>query len=545
MSLITRLVASRLGLPPAARRPVGVERDLVAPMPDGVRLLADRYFPRDDGRAPLILMRSPYDRRGVWDYFAPVLAERGYQVLIQSTRGTVGSGGDFDPRYEADDGPATIEWIRRQPWFGGRMATWGASYLGYVQWALAGADVPEWKAAVIQDGPSEMYHAFFYHGGTFGLGNALRWLVSVYPLDRRRSPLRRIAGQVGALRGLRRGIAHLPLCDADRMSLGCTVGFFQRWLAHEELDEYWAAMDQRGRMSLLAAPVDLVAGWYDFFLPNTLANYAALREAGRRVRLLIGPWTHGAGGFSREAFGESFAWLEAHLKDEPIGLREAPVRLFVTGADRWVELDDWPPPVRAPSRWYLQPDGGLAANLPPDSPPDRYRYDPAHPTPNVGGPILAARAGGPRDNRRLEGRADVLTYTGRELDRDLEIVGPVSVELWVRSSLGHTDFFTRLCDVHPNGRSVNVCDGIIRLRPGRPAADADGLRRLLLELWPAAHQFRRGHRIRLQVSGGVHPRFARNLGTGEPLATSTTMRAADQEVFHDPKHPSAVLLPIR
>jgi uncharacterized protein len=214
----------------------------------------------------------------------------------------------------------------------------------------------------------------------------------------------------------------------------------------------------------------------------------------------------------------------------------APVRIEVMGGGGWRDLDDWPPAASA-ERWYLQPGGGLATAPPPDGAPGRYTYDPASPTPAVGGTSVSG--GGPKDNRALEQRADVLTYTSEPLAAPLEIAGPVTAELHVGSSLPHADFFARLCDVDARGRSVNITDGIIRLTA------ATGEPRLArVELWPTAHRFAAGHRIRLQVSSGAHPRYSRNLGSGEPLATGTTLRAAEQAVYHDPRHSSAILLPV-
>ncbi len=151
---------------------------------------------------------------------------------------------------------------------------------------------------------------------------------------------------------------------------------------------------------------------------------------------------------------------------------------------------------------------------------------------------------GPKDNRNLEARADVLVYTSAVLEHDVEVIGPVTAELYVRSSLQHTDFFARLCVVEPSGKPINVCDGIVRLNPGQPVPQADGSLHIQVDLWPTAYRFRRGQRMRVQVSSGAHPRFARNLGSGEPLATGTTLRVADQTIYHDPEHPSAILLPI-
>ncbi len=151
---------------------------------------------------------------------------------------------------------------------------------------------------------------------------------------------------------------------------------------------------------------------------------------------------------------------------------------------------------------------------------------------------------GAKDNRKLEARADVLIYTSAVLEHDVEVIGPVIAELYVRSSLQYTDFFARLCVVEPSGKSINLCDGIVRLTPGCVVPQADGSLRIQIDIWPTAYRFHRGQRIRIQVSSGAHPRFTRNLGSGEPLATASTLRIAEQTVFHDPEHPSAILLPI-
>jgi putative CocE/NonD family hydrolase len=177
-----------------------------------------------------------------------------------------------------------------------------------------------------------------------------------------------------------------------------------------------------------------------------------------------------------------------------------------------------------------------------DVAPDHYRYDPANPTPSVGGTLLLT--GGPRDNRRLEARPDVLSFTTASLDADLEVIGPISLELYVRSSLEHTDFAGRLCDVHPDGRSINICDGLLRLNPDTDGVQPDGSRRIQIDLWATAHRFRRGHHLRLQVSSGAHPRWSRNLGTGEPIGTAVSMIAADQTIYHDRTRPSALVLPV-
>jgi hypothetical protein len=209
------------------------------------------------------------------------------------------------------------------------------------------------------------------------------------------------------------------------------------------------------------------------------------------------------------------------------------------GEEAWRDFDSWPPPGYAPARFHLQPEGALASGPPGSPAPDRFRYDPADPTPAAGGVRMTARKAGRVDNAALEARPDVLTYTTGPLDRDAEVIGEVSAEIWFRSSLPYADVFVRLCDVDPQGRSRNVCDGLTSLSGARE------ITRATVALWPTAHRFRAGHRIRVQVSSGAFPRYARNPGTGEPRATASRLEVAAQEVYHDPDRPSAVILPVR
>jgi hypothetical protein len=214
------------------------------------------------------------------------------------------------------------------------------------------------------------------------------------------------------------------------------------------------------------------------------------------------------------------------------------------GANEWRELDTFPPPA-CPTYYYLHAEGRLSTELPgSDSAPDTYCYDPADPTPAVGGAFLGFAGAGAQDNRALEARADVLCYTTPPLAQEVEIVGQVQLTLFAHSSLSHTDFFGRLCDVAPDGRSINICDGLFRVVPGRGEIQADGSLQVKLDLWATAHRFQPGHRIRLQVSSGAHPRWNRNLGTGDDPSTSTRMLVAEQTIYHDSAHPSALVLPV-
>jgi uncharacterized protein len=525
------------GVQPRLAHAVRVQRDLVIPAGDGVPLLANRYYPVDVDRPPLMLLRSPYGRGVALDRMPHLLAERGYQVLYVSLRGTDGSGGEFDGfTIDPADADGTLSWLREQRWFGGVLATWGASYLGFAQWELAARVIPEWKIAVIQDAPSEFAHLFMYPGGGFALGNALGWVQIVDRMFRSHGgTVRQFLGVFTGPRSLRRAVATLPVADADIALTGERVRWLQEWIRHGPDDPYWQASDHRGNVGRMPPVVYLQGGWYDFFLPGMLADYAALRTDGRTVRLLIGPWTHGRGLYTRVGMGDALAALDAALSDDtPL----SGVRVFVTGSRRWIDLLGWPPTARD-TAWYLHPAGRLDRQPAPAGPPSWFRYDPADPTPSLAGTAVALTAG-PADNRRLEARPDVLTFTSDPQAAELEVIGPVRVRLYVQAEVPYIDLYARLCDVTPRGRSINITDGILRLTD----AAADTPHPVEFDLWPVAHAFLRGHRIRLQVSGGAHPRYGRNLGTAEPFATSTQLQASERTVFHDAQRPSAVWLPV-
>jgi len=347
-----------------------------------------------------------------------------------------------------------------------------------------------------------------------------------------------------ASRTLRAIFPHLPLRESDTLTTGTRVPFFQEWLEQNQPgSEYWQPRVHDSTVKDVKASVNLIGGWYDIFLPWQLRDYRTLRDAGKQPSLTIGPWEHTSPELNYFSIRESLTWFHTQLSEDRSPVREAPVRVFVTGANEWRDLSDWPPPGAIQQRWHLQPGKALTPDLPPLSEPDRYRYDPANPTPMLAGPQLGGKSL-PTDNRRLEERADVLTYTSAPLDQNLEVIGPVQADLSVKSSLEHTDFFVRLCDVDTRGISINVCDALLRVIPGRPASLPEGTLRICFDLWPTAHRFRAGHRLRLQISSGAHPRFARNTGSGEPLATAAKLLVADQTIYHDPEHPSGIVLSV-
>ena len=540
MTIVSRFLGWVLKLPRAETHDIVIKKNFKVLMRDRIELLADLYTPRGgEGIVPTVLMRGPFIRRS--GFFGRIIAERGYQVLLQDVRGTGGSGGMFDPfRQEREDGLDTLEWVEKQPWYSGDLVTFGASYYGFVQWTIAAEAGPRLGAIAVQIAFSNLYDAL-YQGGALALQTFMSW-VSIMNNPSVLDTLRRM---LTGDRTFKQALNRLPLSEVDKAAVGCAVSYYQQWLQHEAPeDPYWNPVSFSHQVGKVSTPVHLLGGWYDFFLPSMMRDYAALRAAGKQPYLTIGPWAHSDFALHGVAINEALAFFDAHVKGNKDQLRDSPVRIWVSGAEEWQHYPDFPPPGTQMQYWYLQAEGHLAPTPPHDSAPDTYCYDPADPTPSVGGPLgpgMTAKAG-PVDNCSLEARPDVLVYTSPLLEHEFEVVGPVSAELFVRSSLEHTDFFVRLCDVDPSGKSTNVCDALLRVVPGRPAPQKDGTLRLKIDLWPTAYCFRVGHRIRVQVSSGAFPRFVRNLGTSEPLATATTMKVAEQSIFHDPDHPSAVIL---
>jgi putative CocE/NonD family hydrolase len=537
---------------------VVVERDLPATMDDGVVLLADRYVARAEAEknegsppaVPTVLVRTPYGRRGFFGLiYGRLLAERGFQVVVQSVRGTFGSGGEFAPFDERDDGLATLRWLREQPWCTFPIGMIGSSYMGLTQWAVASAADGSIGALAPSITASE-FHSQAYGGGSLSLDTALSWTLIIAAQERRLAPLALI---FGLRRKLPKALDSLPLNELDALVAGRPIPFFREWFEVSSADDpYWARRDFSADVAGVSAPVQLVGGWQDIFLPWLVADYVALRRAGRTTQLVIGPWAHTSTPLLAQSTREGLAWLRAYLLDDRRLLDEAPVRVWVGGEERWRSLPDWPPPGITPWRLRLHAGGLLApeeseqpgaASPRRDAQPSRFTYDPTRPTPALGGPVLLAREP-VVDNRPLEARDDVLVFTGAPLEHDVEAIGPVHADVHVRTSRPYADVFVRVCDVQPDGRSLNVCDALMRLTAEDPPPDEDGVRHVAFELWPTAHRFRAGHRVRVLVAGGAHPRYARNTGTGEPPQTATTLLPVDHELLHDDAHPSFVELSV-
>jgi putative CocE/NonD family hydrolase len=574
-----------------AVRHVQVTYDVEATMRDGVVLRSTVYRPVGSGRYPVLLSRTPYGRDGGMDamYFDVLRAVRhGYVVIRQDVRGRYGSEGGFTPSLqEGADGYDTVQWAAGLPYCDGTVGMWGKSYFAETQWRAALEQPPALGALVPTVSAShEWLDGGRMRGGAHELGS--RWVWAHGPigpdlLARRHrddpSALRAAMGRLGAdLDRASTGelLATLPLADlADPESpTAPLIKSFGQLVTEPE----WAALRLAGHYDRVQVPVLHIGGWYDVFLPNTLAQYrttaelAAARDT-RPPRLVVGPWTHvsvagaigeldfggAASGAAVDLTGQHLRWYDVCLKGQDDRLTDPPVQLFVMGENRWRTYDTYSVPGARTEDWHLQPDGGLDRRVAPASAPDVYDDDPKDPVPTVGGATLLtpSRPAGPFDQRAVEARPDVLSYTSEVLPQPHTVLGAVSVTLFAASSAPDTDFVARLVDVHPDGRAMCVTDGIIRAsarasypEPGVVAPvpptpiEPDAVYEYRIDLWATGITFLPGHRIRLDVTSSSHPRWDRNLNTGRSAYDSAVTAVARQRIFHDPDRPSRLILTV-
>lgn len=495
---------------------------------DNIQLVSEIFRPQDMAKAPTILIRIPisdtfYNRLRV-GMIARFWASRGYVVAVQGTRGRGKSGGTFYPlKYERQDGIETLAWLKRQPWYDGRLVMWGGSAFGYTQWAVS--DQPDIDAYFIQIASSD-FHRMFHPGGAFALESGLTWaIMSRGDKDRDVN-----------LADLERGVLQLPISKADDAAIGDT-DFYNDWVANPERNAYWQTIDGDRRAETLSAPALLLGGWYDPFLPGQLDDYTAITQhakpgVAKATRLVIGPWGHARdhklpGQARPEPYRsatilEAIPWFDARLGQGPDNRPR--VRLYVMGINQWRDEAEWPLARTRYTSFFLNARG-LNRIPPATESEDAYHYNPATPVPTVGGAMLGARFG--MKPQPGTGR-DVLVYTTSPLTEDTEVTGPVRLILHVATDASSADFTARLIDVHADGTAYNISDGMLR-RAYTPKA---GPQRIEIALAPTSNVFRRGHRIRLQIASSNFPLYDRNLNPGH------------QRVLSGPAHPSQLILPL-
>ncbi len=533
-------------------------------MRDGVRLIADIWLPDTVTRHPTILIRTPYVKTAQFRrYRLARYVSQGYAVVLQDTRGRGDSEGEFDFYFpEGRDGFDTIEWIARQGWSNGRVGTDGGSYLGTVQWLAARERPPALKCIIPTASSGRIFDEIPYLGGAFRLEWAIPWLNSV-------------AGRVaqGELADLVDGPAvasHRPLVSMDA-AFGRPMKLYREFLEHDTLDDYWKRIQFSDRdFAKIEVPVLTVTGWFDGDQLGALYYWDGVErrpELADRTSLIIGPWTHaqtylgGATKVGAFELGEAaildiqairLAFFDACLKQATPRFEGPRVRVFVTGANRWITADRYPLREVTTRELHLRSDGAansaagdgrLTWDRPAAEPADTFSYDPRNPVPSKGITL---------DHSDIETRRDVLVYTTAVLTEPLEIVGRVFVRLFAATDGRDTDFTAKILDVHPDGRAVILGPsetGVKRARY-RKGYDRTTLvapnqpEEYSIELFDIGHRFLSGHRIRVEISSSAAPYIAPNHNTGLPVATDTSWRVARQTIYHDRVRPSRVLLPV-
>jgi putative CocE/NonD family hydrolase len=489
-----------LGLGPSTHR-YDIDRRLRVPMTDGVELAATRYVPRGQARGPVILIRTPYGREGrLWSYLLPrPLAARGFQVVVQDVRGTFGSEGIFEPgRNERADGTATVEWLRQQPWCDGRVAMTGGSYLGTTQWAVGPYLEDPLSAMTVSIGSSTMMGSW-YPQGALGLDQTLRWSFLIATQESRLGGLSLLVNK----KRIARALASPDFANADVHALGAVSSIFRAGVEHADQQDYWVdALDYSAERGKLRTPTSMVTGWYDLFLRDQLKDHQALVAAGQESRITVGPFSHGSLELIPLQVRDALEFFDQTLRGTRRE-RTAPVRLFIQGVDLWRDFDAWPPPA-TPAKLTLGSEGTASFDSPaaPASTPTIVKtvsYYPADPTPAVGGPTLNMPAG--RQNQKnVEARPDVLVHTSSALSDALQVIGTITAHLTVSTEDPSALVVVRLCDVDPAGASWNVAEGLAPL-----ASSPEGAA-VTIELDPTAYVFQPGHKLRVQIAAGAHPR---------------------------------------
>ncbi len=555
---------------------VTVDRNVEAQMRDGITLRADICRPKADGKFPVLLTRTPYDKNGVIESCLAGAA-RGYVVILQDVRGRFSSEGEWYPfKYESLDGYDTIEWAAALPYSNGKVGMFGGSYVGATQYLAAIAKPPHLA------GISPNYTASNYHDGWTYQGGAFeQWFDESWASGLAENT---IARRVKSGNQSLDWTETLPLSTYPILTAPSADGlapYFTDWLAHPDYDDYWKQWSIEDHYAQIQVPVFSFGAWYDIFLGGSLKNYMRLKtEAGTDAarhgqRLMVYVGGH-AGGWNKvkvgavdfgnklpfDLFDETLRWYDSLFKGIANGIQqEKPVRLFVMGKNEWREEDDWPLARAKTTHYYLHATrpangvegaGTLSTTAPADEKPDQYVYDPKDAVPTIGGPLCCGPLStgiGPEDQRPAEARNDVLVFSTPAFTQNTEVTGPISLDLYVSSSAVDTDFTGKLVDVWPNGFAQNLTEGILRLRyrnsqEKRELANPGDVYHITVDLWATSNVFLAGHKLRLEVSSSNFPRFDRNLNTGEVQARGTHMLKATNIIYHDKSRPSALIVPI-
>jgi putative CocE/NonD family hydrolase len=569
---------------------IKVEPNIPLMLRDGTITYVDVYRPDADGAFPALLQRTPYDKTVARSLDAVRAAMRGYAVLIQDVRGRHSSDGEFYTFVnEADDGYDSVEWAAAQPWCNGKVGMYGASYVGATQWLAAKAKPPALAAIAPAVTASDYHEGWTWQGGAFELGFNLSWVFGALTTGNWNNISNRLFLQprqldvlIESKDNLMAAYSHLPMRELSDLE-GGLAPYYYDWLDHPEYDDYWKGVCIEESHADITVPAFNQGAWYDIFLGGTIRNFTRMRELGateearRGQRLVIGPWTHGglsdtvsgefnfgtrAAGTFQDLQGQLLRFYDYWLHGEDNGVPDdKPVTIFVMGENIWRSEDEWPLERAQVVDYYLHSegkantlngDGRLSPEPPRREAPDVYVYNPIDPVPTRGGPLccdLGFVPPGAYDQRLVEARSDVLVYTTPPLESYMEVTGPITVTLYASSSAQDTDFTAKLVDVGPDGYARNLTEGIIRARYRTPRTPANPIEpgqvyMYEIDLLATSNLFKKGHRIRLEVSSSNFPRFDRNTNTGEPIGTDAEFVSALQTVHHTSGHPSHISLPV-
>jgi putative CocE/NonD family hydrolase len=562
---------------------VVIEKGVTMKTRDGVTLRADVYRPAHEGTFPVLLTRTPYDKNG-GAAFGRMGALRGYIVVVQDVRGRYTSDGDwYTFKNEINDGYDTVEWAAALPHSNGKVGMYSGSYVGATQMLAAIAHPPHLAGICPVVTASNYHENWTYQGGAFEQWFNESW-TSGLAQD---TASRLIRKSTNALIGDEvLPLNNYPLFNFDNPLGGATMTktlapYYLDWLAHPAYDSYWKQWSIEENYPNIQVPALVIAAWYDIFQDGSIRNYLGIKahagtEAARNeTQLMVAIGGHSGSGrtvglldFGSDApFDENAITLDwyDHLflgkKNEFSDGK--PVKIFVMGDNKWRSEEAWPL-ARAVSTPYRLHSGGNANSAAGGgvlyTGPDRFivdnadtiTYDPANPAPTVGGPLCCDAthlAPGPRDQKEVEARQDVLVYSTRPLEEDVEVTGPVTLDFYAKSSAVDTDFTAKLVDVYPDGKAIDITEGILRARYRESTSEAKPLvpgtvYDLTIDMWSTSNVFLKGHKIRLEISSSNFPRFDRNLNTGESAAGSSAFVKATNTILHDKEHPSTLLLPV-
>lgn len=551
---------------------VQAETGVKVKMRDEVTLVADIYRPKAQGKYPVILERTPYDRKAdLWKVRR--MASHGYVVIFQDTRGRYDSEGQFYPfKYESQDGYDTVEWAANLDFSNGKVGMNGGSYVGATQLLAAMAKPPHLVAILPILTASE-----YYDGWTYENGALMQWFAGTWASFLSLDTIRKLA--IGRAQ-MRAWTEELPVESYPLVKLPAAMDYapyFRDWVLHEREDEYWRQWKVSDHYSEISVKGLHVGGWHDIFVKGSIRNFMGLRASGptpevrEGQKMIIGPWAHAPTSpegkigdviFGKEAMQDwgdiALEWADYILKGVQNRFAStAPVRIFVMGENKWRDEQEFPLARARSTKYYLRtPEaraarGNLSLEPPKDEAPREYLYDPAQPVPTLGGRLCCSVEipAGPFDLRPYESRSDVLVYSTPPLEKDIEATGFITLELYAKSTGLDTDFTAWLADVEPNGYARYLVDGIVRGRYRNSTEKAELLTpgeiyKYTIDLWATSNLFRKGHQIQVYLSSSNFPRFNRNLNTGEMTLGSVRMSKALQTVYSDRKHPSALILPV-